>query len=328
MLRGRDHDEEARKEKSVEIAVHTWGTPVLPEPEKRIPQLKAEGVTAIEAGYHFFITYPESVVQRNAQLLRQAGIQLWSVHAPFGGPHSLSHLDESTRRRAVEYHKYVLERIALAGASADVASLTSSPIAIIHPGANAKDEEIPRMISLLLDSLEELLPVAERLGVQLGLENMLPHHPGADFQELRQMVEKMESEWLGVCFDTGHAHVASGVKEGMETLRDLIITFHLADNDSTRNMHLQPPYGTIPWDDFLSVFRTMDFQSPIVVEARPWQGDGYGQLRREVAALLEGKLLKMSVQGTDVNGIAAKVQCLRCGHLRFGTEEDSWCACC
>ena len=48
----------------------------------------------------------------------------------------------------------------------------------------------------------------------------------------------------------------------MEVLKDLIITFHLADNDGTRDMHLQPPYGTIPWDDFLSVFRTMDFPCP------------------------------------------------------------------
>ena len=298
------------KEKSVEIAVQAWH--VLDRPDEAIPQLQAEGVTAIEEDYHFFVTYPESVVERNLQWFRQAGIQVWSVHAPFGDAHNLSHLDEPTRRRAVEYHKYVLERLALGGV----------PVAVIHPGAHAGEEEIPRMIPLLLDSLEELLPVAERWGVQLGLENMLPHHPGSDFQELRRVVEEMGSEWLRVCFDTGHAHVGGGVRKGMEVLRDVINTFHLADNDTTRDMHLQPPYGTIPWDDFLSVFQAMDFQSPIVVEARPWRGDGYGQLCREVAALLEGRLLRV-----DVHGIAARVQCLRCGHLRFGTGEDSWCAC-
>ncbi|MEA3344904.1 MAG: sugar phosphate isomerase/epimerase family protein [Chloroflexota bacterium] len=296
----------------MEIAVHPWGVPVLSKPEEMVPQLKAEGVTAIEDGYHFFITYPESTVERNAQLLRQAGIRIWSVHAPFGEDYNLSHPDEATRRRAVEYHKYVLERVALAGAS----------VVVIHPGSHAKDEEVPRRIPLLLDSLEELIPVAERVEIRLALENMLPHHPGSDFRELRRVVEEMGSEWLGVCFDTGHAHVAGGVKEGMEVLSDLIINFHLADNDSIRDLHLQPPYGTISWDDFLEVFRSMTFSSPIVVEARPWQGDGYDQLRREVAALLEGKLLKV-----DVNGTEGKVLCLRCGHLRFGTVEDNWCAC-
>jgi sugar phosphate isomerase/epimerase len=308
----------------VEIAVHTWGVPVLAEPEESIPQLRAEGVTAIEDGYHFFVTYPESVVERNARLFRQAGIRIWSVHAPFGHDYTVSHLDESTRRRAVEYQKFVLERIALAGDSVD----GGNPMVIIHPGARARDEEIPRMIPLLLDSLESLLPVAERLGVRLGLENMLPQHPGSDYQELRQVVEEIGSPWLSVCFDAGHAHVAGGVREGMEVLRDLITTFHLADNDGTRDMHLQPPYGTVPWDDFRSVLHTMDFQSPIVVEAKPWQGDGYGQLRKEVSALLEGKLLKVPIPSTgQVNGSSVRVQCLQCGHLRFGTPENSWCAC-
>jgi sugar phosphate isomerase/epimerase len=184
------------------------------------------------------------------------------------------------------------------------------------------------MISCLLESLEDLLPVAEQLGVRLGLENMLPHHVGSDVQELRQVVEEMQSPWLKVCFDSGHAHVADGVREGLEALQDLVVTFHLADNDGTRDMHLQPPYGTIPWDDFCSVFRAMDFQSPIVVEAKPWQGDGYGQLCREVSALLEGNLLTVRIPGTgDVNGGSARVQCIHCGHLRFGTAEHNWCAC-
>jgi hypothetical protein len=77
----------------LEIAASTWGVPVLANPEEWIPQLRAEGVTAIEDGYPFFVTYPESMVEENARRLREAGIRIWSVHAPFGGPHSLSHLD-------------------------------------------------------------------------------------------------------------------------------------------------------------------------------------------------------------------------------------------
>ena len=113
----------------MEIAVHTWGVPVLANPEEAVTLLKAEGVTAVEDGYHFFVTYPESMVAENARLLRSAGIRVWSVHAPFGGANSLSHLDELTRRRAVEYHKFVLERISLASLLASfLISLSSSSI--------------------------------------------------------------------------------------------------------------------------------------------------------------------------------------------------------
>ena len=56
----------------MELAIYTFDIPmvpyrdipVLPRPQEAIPELKAAGVTAIEAGYHFFITYPERVVEK------------------------------------------------------------------------------------------------------------------------------------------------------------------------------------------------------------------------------------------------------------------------
>jgi sugar phosphate isomerase/epimerase len=306
----------------MEVAWSTCDFPnqVLTRPEELIPRLREAGITAIEAGYQFFVSHSEAVVEENTQLFRQAGIQIWSVHAPFSrGTGNMSDLDEPSRRRAVEYNKNVLERIALAGTS----------VYVIHPGSFAKEEEVPQMLRVLLDSLEELLPIAERTGVRLALENIIPRSPGSDCQEVRDVVEKFGSEWLGVCFDSGHAHVAGQAKAGMEILKDLIITFHLEDTDGIRDMHFQPGYGTVPWDDLGSILRTMDFESPIVVEALPWQadpvpwqGEKLGQMRREVTALLEGRLLKV-----DVNGMPSNVQCSSCGHLRYGTVEDNWCAC-
>ncbi len=309
----------------MELAIYTFDIPmvpyrdipVLPRPQEAIPELKAAGVTAIEAGYHFFITYPERVVEKNSQLLRQAGIRIWSVHAPFGADCNLADPDELRRHHAVEYHKFLLERVALAGAS----------IIVIHPGAYRREVEVPQMLPLLMDSLEQLLPVSERLGVRLALKNIVPREPGPGFQALRQVVEKMGSKWLGVCFDTDHAHMAGGVKAGMEILKEFIVTFHLADNDGTVQScmwdhFLQPPYGTIPWQEFLSVFQTLDFTDPIVVRAIPWTGEGYGQMRREISALLRGELMKV-----DVNGTATRVRCMHCGHMRFGTAQENWCAC-
>ncbi len=306
----------------MEVAWSTFDFPnqVLSRPDELIPRLKEAGITAIEADYNFFVSHSEEEVEKNTQLFRQAGIQIWSVHAPFGRAlGDISDLDQSSRRSAVEYHKYILERISLAATS----------VYVIHPGSFAKEEEVPRMLRVLLHSLEELLPVAERSGVRLALENIIPRSPGSECQEVRDVVEKIGSEWLGVCFDSGHAHVAGHAKEGMEILKDLIITFHLEDTDGVRDMHFQPGYGTVPWDDLGAILRSMDFESPIVVEALPWQsdpvpwqGDKLGQMRREVTALLEGRILKVDVNGTPTN-----VQCLRCGHLRYGTLEDSWCAC-
>ncbi|RPJ35157.1 MAG: sugar phosphate isomerase/epimerase, partial [Planctomycetaceae bacterium] len=274
----------------VEIGVHTWLEPVFPEPEVKIPELVAQGVTAIEDGYPFFVTYPVRTVEQNCRLLSEAKIKLWSVHAPFGDEFSLCHSDKAVRCSAVEYHKFVLARAALGGA----------PVVVIHPGNGVQPDRSEEAVPLLLDSLDELLPVAQQLRIRLALENLPFHCLGSDARALRRVVDTMDSEWLGVCFDTGHAHVAGGLMQSMEILKDKIITFHLADNDGTRDLHLQPGHGSIPWDDFLGLFSTMDFRDPVVVEARPWGGDGYAQQIKEVTALLAGRLLTLNVNQRTV----------------------------
>ena len=141
----------------MEVAWSTADFPnqVLTRPEQLIPQLKAAGITAIEAAYQFFVTHSEAVVERNTQLFRQAGIQIWSVHAPYGrATGNMSDLDEPSRRSAVEYHKHVLERIALAATS----------VYVVHPGTFAKEEEVPQMLRVLSDSLEELLRLQSEQG--------------------------------------------------------------------------------------------------------------------------------------------------------------------
>jgi len=34
-------------------------------------------------------------------------------------------------------------------------------------------------------------------------------------------------------------------------LKEHIFNFHIHDNDGTRDMHLQPPYGSIDWEEFI-----------------------------------------------------------------------------
>lgn len=285
----------------------------LDSPEETATWLHSEGVTAVEVDYRFFIESQPAFIERAVQALRDANVKIWSVHAPFGGDHNLSHLDESKRRDAVRMHIRVLNAIADTGAN----------VLIIHPGVHAEEGDIPRMSEVALRSLEELLPVAEDMGVRLALENMLPDHPGAYAPELRTMVERFESPWLGICFDTGHAHVCGNMLEQFEALQDLIITFHIHDNDGTRDMHLPPGYGTVDWVGFVNLLKRMNFPDPIVIEAGSWQNAGHRWLAREVEALLKhGPLLF-----TGPHGKRVVMRCSECGHILFGTRERFFCRC-
>ena len=60
--------------------------PVLPRPEEAIPELKAAGVTAIEARLPFLHHQPERVVEKNSQLFRQAEFGYGQCMLPLGMP--------------------------------------------------------------------------------------------------------------------------------------------------------------------------------------------------------------------------------------------------
>ena len=68
---------------------------------------------------------------------------------------------------------------------------------------------------------------------------------------------------VGVCFDVGHAHLAPGVPQAFETLKDLIRTTHVHDNDKQRDAHLWPGQGSIDWKETLALLRTAPQRSAV-----------------------------------------------------------------
>jgi sugar phosphate isomerase/epimerase len=294
----------------MEFAVGLWN---LDPSDQAVDDLAAMGVTAVEFGPSFLLQEDEAALLSAAHRYRAAGIRFYSCHAPFGDEEELSQLDETGREGALSIHVQSLTRAALAGVEC----------LVIHPGRRCPEAEIPARRDRLYASLETLIPAAQRAGVHLALENMLPAHVGSRSADIRSIVDHFESPWLGVCFDTGHAHVNDeGVDAAFATLRDRIISFHLADNDGHKDQHSQPPYGTIDWSTFVPAFRAIGFARPVTVEAPPWGRASSGTLLRDIQGLFAGELLTLTVGGRTARAI-----CHRCGHYLFGTSEAPVCAC-
>ena len=194
---------------------------------------------------------------------------------------------------------------------------------VIHPGRRCPEDEIPERTDRLYTSLEALVPAAQKAGVRLALENMLPAHVGSTSAGVRRIVDDFDSPSLGICFDTGHAHVnGEPVVDAWETMRDRIISFHLADNDGHKDQHSQPPYGTIGWEDFGRACQTVGYAFPATVEAPPWDRASSGMLLREVQALFAGQWPTFRLGGREARAI-----CPRCGHYLFGPADAPFCAC-
>lgn len=271
------------------------------------------GLVAIECDYPPLIENPFRVLEQWSQMFRDANIHFWSIHAPFGGQNNLAHPEERARRRAVEFHKFVLERAKAVGAS----------YLIIHPsGVPRSDWERTRAWDWFRESLDELLPSAESLGITLAVENMLPDAAiGSDPAELSRFIASYFSPHLKLCFDTGHAHIAGNVYLWLESVAPSVGTYHIADNDKARDLHLPPGYGTVPWDLLVPVLQQVDF--PLIVEAYQWQNSSWHQFRSEVEAVLSGNVVTV-----EVNGKKATVRCFRCGRLMIRTENGAvLCGC-
>ncbi len=270
------------------------------------------GIVAVEIDYPPLVENPPRVLDQWAQMFRDAQIQLWSVHAPFGGQHNLAHPEERVRARAVEYHKFVLERAKRVGAQ----------FLVIHPSGSARSEsERGKAWDWLRESLDELLPFAEDLEIVLAVENMLPDAAiGADPAELNGFLAAYFSPYLRLCFDTGHAHIAGNVYLWLESLAPAVATYHLQDNDRARDLHLPPGYGTIPWDLLSPLLQQATF--PLIVEAYRWQNSSWQVFCQEVKSVLTGQVVTAEVEGQQ--GV---VRCFRCGRLMVRWDGKIKCGC-
>ena len=136
---------------------------------------------------------------------------------------------------------------------------------ILHMGLPGEEYSVEKF-DLLFSSIEHLRLFARQRGVSILLENIpneisLPHRLG-------KFLEYTKLSDVEFCFDTGHSHVTSGVREGFQEMRDRIRSTHIHDNLGEKDNHLFPFEGSIDWRRTVSDFRACGNQFPVVFELR------------------------------------------------------------
>jgi len=287
----------------------------LDNPQATTNTLLENGIFIIETGAEFFLNSDEEKIRKTAQAFVAKGIRIRSVHAPFGGDFSLSNLDSEKRETAIQIHENLLYKTAIA----DVEMI------IVHPGENAKSkEDIEPMNKIAIDSISQLIGASEETGVKLAVENMPPGCPGCEIDHIVEILEKIDSLSLGVCFDSGHANIMNNLRDFIHTVSNSIINIHVHDNDGTYDMHLQPPYGVTDWRLFAESLRDIGFDDVITIESPPWTGASFKQMVREVTAVIENALEPDEWQSSNAN---IALRCLKCGHAILREKGKWFCNC-
>lgn len=180
-----------------------------------------------------------------------------SIHAPFMDL-SPGAMDRKVRAATLERFHHVL----------DIASVLK-PVSIVFHSGYEKWKYGLKIKPWLEQSLLTWKPIntrAEDLGVKVAIENIFEDEPS----NLRMLMEEMDSENFGVCFDAGHFNLFSSLplKDWISELRPHIIELHLHDNDRTADQHNPIGDGCFDFPSLFSLLqgkdcvRTIEARSP------------------------------------------------------------------
>ena len=197
------------------------------------------------------------------QVCSDMEVKFSAVHSICGRGFDLNTTDPERRPEMIKDHIKAME----------IASEFGCRSYVLHVGAaHYCYDRVPLEVlrPLALDSLEKLLPTAEKLNMILAVENSFEKSNSA--KEVMDLINKFDNHPnIGACYDTGHANCMAsapgktldkyepyfakcwwenGVEQednALELMQDQIVTCHIHDNSGYGDLHGMPYDGTIDW---------------------------------------------------------------------------------
>ena len=251
----------------------TWSTTgygfASKSPDDIIAICHTAGLDGVEAVPPFLDGLRDAEVEALGEKYRNAAVTLQTFHLPFSAEDDISSFYETIRRRAVDKAKLWIERSALLGAS----------IGVQHPTTTRYDvavEGLDRYMCQIGKSLEELLPVAERLNYTIALENLPPGDIGGRLSSrpdhFERFIETFDHPNLGFILDTGHALVSCGnaADDFHRIMAPRMAAYHLADNAGDRDSHLAPGHGRVDWNTVFRRAAEIGYSGCMCIETPPF----------------------------------------------------------
>ena len=165
-----------------------------------------------------------------------------SIHAPFIDL-SPGAVDSKVRAATLERFTHVL----------DISGILKPKAIVFHSGYEKWKYalNIDLWLEKSLMTWQPLNTRASSMGVKIAIENIFEDEP----QNLKMLMENMNSENLGICFDTGHFNLFSKVplEDWMSALKPYILELHLHDNNKTSDQHLPVGDGTFDFKRFFDL---------------------------------------------------------------------------
>ena len=227
----------------------------------QIPLIKESGIKFVEISGLWvpWLTLPTKHFDyQNIQSWLKLGktmneyeLKAHSLHVPTGGKFDISALNEDARKFTVTE---IIKSINM------FSELNGAEVVIVHPSIEIENIEAKRLrLEKSKESLKEIVVYCESRGMKVAVENLPPGTIGDRVEKLLELVNSFRSYDVGICLDTGHAHI-NGIDsaQALKEIGNKLFALHVADNFGKEDEHLLPFEGSIDWASFMSELRKLD----------------------------------------------------------------------
>jgi hexulose-6-phosphate isomerase len=261
---------------------------------------KSQGVDGVEltVGDAVSIKTTEAECAKIAAFAKERSIGLRTLAAGFYWGTSLGSADEAERQKAVEFTKSYLQ----------IAQWLGAETVLIIPGASrvAWDQSRPvtnyqTVWDQSVKSLNELIPLAEKLQVNIGLENVWNRFLFSPL-EWKFYLDQFNSSRIGMYFDVGNCCAYVRPQDYIEILGSRIKAVHIKNwsGDTLAGGNLQGfgediEVGEVDFPAVMSALKAINYAGPLTAEMIPFSRlPNLGIPDIELAAKTVKKLLKIA----------------------------------
>ena len=242
--------------------------------DSALSQTKANGFDALELSVSNEGIINTNISKEECRIIRQkindSGIFVDSIATGMSWGISPTSEDEATRNKSISLHKDALQVASNLGCKAllFVPGVVKSPI-------SSEIVRYDKALDRIRDAINQLLPIAEDLDVDLCMENVWNGFFYSPI-ELRDFVDSFESNKLGVYLDVGNLiGYQQYPPHWIELLNSRIKRVQIKDFQENFDWTGSFSFcdigaGDVPWKETIEALQSINYQNTIIAEMLPW----------------------------------------------------------
>lgn len=217
-------------------------------------------------GVELFLHTHDTAYLRNMEKAAQwLGDRPRTTHGPFIGVEAASPRGSQEHEHFLAAYRYAFQ----------MARTLHSPHMVFHTHQRViQADERAQAQEMCMDSIRELLDMADQYGVRLLIENLDIQKAGVSLFDEEAFLELLERfPQAGCLIDVGHLHVAGwNTERVLKTLGKRVEGFHFHNNDGRDDTHCRITDGTLDYTVVMRLYRRYTPNADITLE----YGDNHG----------------------------------------------------